>query len=125
MMADESRENKQPMVSVHMLTYNHAPYIAQAIDSVLIQEVGFDYELVIGDDCSTDETREIVRAYRDQHPDIIRLYQHERNIGLYACWKTIRSTPAAFTGHAGLNRVARHTILARPTPNPFSLWMIY
>jgi len=73
-----------------MLTYNHAPYIAQAIDSVLAQEASFDYELVIGDDCSTDGTGEIVRAYRDMYPGIIRLHQQERNLGLYANQDIVR-----------------------------------
>jgi len=90
MAANESRESKQPVVSVHMLTYNHAPYIAKAIDSVLMQETDFDYELVIGEDCSTDQTREIVQAYRDRHPDVIRLHLHERNLGLYENQEIVR-----------------------------------
>ena len=51
-------------VSVLTITYNHEKYIAQAIESVLMQEVNFDYELVIGEDCSTDKTREIVVDYQ-------------------------------------------------------------
>ncbi|MFK8049343.1 MAG: glycosyltransferase family 2 protein [Halioglobus sp.] len=78
------------MVSVHMLTYNHAPYIAKAIESVLMQEVSFDYELVIGDDCSTDETGAIVREYRDRYPGIIRLHQQKTNLGLYANQEIVR-----------------------------------
>jgi len=68
-------------VSVHMLTYNHEKYIAQAIESVLMQELSFDYEIVIGEDCSTDNTREIVFHYHKKHPNKIRLLLHERNIG--------------------------------------------
>ncbi len=40
-----------------MITYNHEKFIAQAIDSVLMQQVNFNYEIVIGEDCSTDECR--------------------------------------------------------------------
>lgn len=90
MPANKSAGDKQAVVSVHMLTYNHAPYIAQAIESVLMQEVSFDYELVIGDDCSTDGTEKIVQAYRDKYPDIIRLHQQERNLGLYANQDIVR-----------------------------------
>ena len=45
-------------VSVIMLAYNHEDFIAQAIESVLNQDVDFPHELVIGEDCSSDRTRE-------------------------------------------------------------------
>ena len=44
-------------VSVLILTFNHEKYISQAIESVLLQEVSFDYEIVIADDCSTDDNK--------------------------------------------------------------------
>ena len=44
------------MVSVFMLAYNHEKYIAEAIDSVLMQKTDFDFDIVIGEDCSTDAT---------------------------------------------------------------------
>lgn len=47
-------------VSVLMLTYNHEKYIAQAIDSILMQNVNFDYEIVIRDDCSSVNTERIL-----------------------------------------------------------------
>jgi FkbM family methyltransferase len=60
-------------VSVLVTTYNHERYIAQALDSVLMQETDFDYEIVILEDCSTDATREIILAYQKRHPDKFRL----------------------------------------------------
>ncbi len=71
-----------PRLSVLMITYNHERYIAQAIESVLMQRTSFPIELVIGEDCSTDGTREIVRRYAAQRPDIIRALLHPRNIGM-------------------------------------------
>lgn len=68
-------------VSVRMITYNHEKFIAQAVDSVLMQETDFAYELVIGEDCSTDRTRDIVKEYQRKHPDKIRLLLPERNLG--------------------------------------------
>ena len=70
-----------PLVSVHMITYNHEPYIAQAIEGMLMQETDFPIELVIGEDCSTDRTREIVMEYKRKHPDIIRVITSDKNVG--------------------------------------------
>lgn len=71
-----------PMVSVCMITYNHAPYIAQAIEGVLAQKTGFSVELVIGEDCSTDATRPICLAYQNKYPQLLRLILPEQNQGM-------------------------------------------
>ena len=68
-------------VSVYMLTYNHEKFIVQAIESVLMQQVNVEYEFVIGEDCSTDNTRDIVIHYHKKHPNKIRLLLHETNVG--------------------------------------------
>lgn len=73
---------KDIMVSVCMITYNHEPFIAQAIEGVLIQETNFKVELVIGEDCSTDGTRQICETYAAQYPDRIRLLPSENNLGM-------------------------------------------
>ena len=72
----------QPLVSVKMITYNHAPFITEAIEGVLQQETTFPFELVIGEDCSTDGTREIVFDYQKKHPDIIRVIISDKNVGM-------------------------------------------
>lgn len=69
-------------VSVAMITYNHERFIAQAIESVLMQEVDFDLELVIGEDCSTDGTRRIVTEYAARYADRIRLLLPKKNLGM-------------------------------------------
>jgi len=68
-------------VSVLIITYNHEKFIARAIDSALMQKANFDYEIVIGEDCSTDHTRDIVIDYQKRYPDKIRLLLSERNLG--------------------------------------------
>jgi glycosyltransferase involved in cell wall biosynthesis len=68
-------------VSIVILTYNHAPYIRQALDSVLIQNVNFKYEILVGDDCSSDGSQEILKAYERKYPHIFRLFLRENNIG--------------------------------------------
>jgi glycosyltransferase involved in cell wall biosynthesis len=72
----------KPIVSVKMITYNHAPFIARAIEGVLQQKTDYGYELVIGEDCSTDGTREIVFDYQKRYPDIIRVITSEKNVGM-------------------------------------------
>lgn len=70
------------LVSVKIITYNHENYIAKALESVLMQNVSFRYEIVIGEDCSTDKTREIVLEYQREYPGIIKLVLHEKNVGM-------------------------------------------
>ena len=71
-------------VSVAMITYNHEQFIAEAIEGVLMQKTDFAVELVIGDDCSTDGTRAIVRSYGEGYPERIRLLLPEHNLGAHA-----------------------------------------
>ena len=77
----DSSPSSEPKVSVLMITYNHEKYIAQAINSVLMQKTDFPYELIIGEDCSTDGTRNIVREYARKYPEIVHAHLRERNIG--------------------------------------------
>lgn len=65
-------------VSVLIITYNQEEFIAQAINSALMQEVSFDYEIIIGEDASTDRTREIVLEFEKKYPDQIRVLLHDR-----------------------------------------------
>lgn len=74
--------NETPLVSVWMTTYNHERYIAQAIESVLMQKTNFSFELLIGEDCSTDSTGKICRDYAEKYPGIIRLFSREKNLGM-------------------------------------------
>lgn len=71
----------RPTVSVAMVTYNHEPFIRQAIEGVLMQETAFPIELVIGEDCSTDGTREIVKSYALARPGAVNPILHARNVG--------------------------------------------
>jgi len=76
--SDPEKLCKRPVVSVHMSTFNHEPYIRQAIEGVMMQKTDFEFELVIGEDASTDKTREICFEYQKRYPDKIRvLWWHE------------------------------------------------
>ncbi|MCB4799705.1 glycosyltransferase [Neotamlana laminarinivorans] len=73
----------QITVSVFMLTYNQEHCIAQAVNSILEQKTSFRFQLVIGEDCSTDNTRSICEDYQNKYPDKIKLLPSVgKNIGL-------------------------------------------
>lgn len=76
------------LISTIIPSYNRADTVGQTIESILAQKVDADIEIVIGDDCSTDNAREVLLKYKEQHPDTIKLLFHERNMGLGANWAT-------------------------------------
>lgn len=69
------------LVSVTCTTFNHEKFIAKAVDSFLMQITNFPYEILIGEDCSTDQTRSIVDEYLKKYPEKIRLITSESNVG--------------------------------------------
>ncbi len=75
-------KNDDILVSIEIITYNHEKFLAKALDSVLMQEVDFKYEIVVGEDCSTDNTRQILLEYKDKYPDKFRLLLHDKNVGM-------------------------------------------
>ena len=81
-----------PLVSVGMTAYNHEKYIMRALESVLMQEVDFEYEIVIGEDCSQDRTREIILEYQAKYPHIIKPILYEKNVGMKQNYLTVRDT---------------------------------
>lgn len=70
-----------PLVTIMLITYNHEKYIAQALDSILMQETEFRYEINVIEDCSTDRTQEIVLSYVDKYPHIVKPFFNAVNIG--------------------------------------------
>jgi glycosyltransferase involved in cell wall biosynthesis len=84
------RENKlvtnervgPPLVSICCATYNHEKYLVQAMESFLMQKVGFPIEIVIGEDCSTDRTPQIVNDYAERFPQLVRVITSDANVGV-------------------------------------------
>lgn len=83
MTLDLSKVNA-PLVSVFMMAYNHEKYISEAIEGVLMQNTNFDFDIVIGEDCSTDNTRQIILDYQRKYPGKFKLLLHKENIGAMA-----------------------------------------
>jgi glycosyltransferase involved in cell wall biosynthesis len=107
-----------PRVSVALVTYNQERFVAEALEGVLAQEAPFGVEVVIGDDCSTDLTRQIVSEAARQFPEKVRLVLPNANRGLAANFEEVlRSCRGEYialldgddlwTSHGKLQRQAR------------------
>jgi glycosyltransferase involved in cell wall biosynthesis len=70
-----------PKVSVCVITYNQERYIRECLDSLIAQQTDFDFEIVVGDDCSTDGTRAIVEEFVERHPHLVRTHFQPSNTG--------------------------------------------
>ena len=69
---------KNPQVSICIQTYNQENFIAQCIESILLQKTDFPFEILLADDDSNDKTRDICKLYAKKHPNKIRLLLHSR-----------------------------------------------
>lgn len=77
---------ESPLTSIIIPSYNRANTVGKTIESIINQKCNFDFEIIIGDDCSTDNAREILLQYQEKYPQYIVLLFHETNIGLGANW---------------------------------------
>ena len=67
-----------PTASISCTTYNHANFIKKCLEGFLMQQTSFEFEILIHDDASTDETQDIIKAYQQKHPTIIKpIFQTE------------------------------------------------
>lgn len=73
-----------PRVSIICTSYNHEPYLRQALDSILMQKVDFPMEVLVGEDCSPDHSREILKEYENRYPGFFRMFYRETNMGATA-----------------------------------------
>lgn len=76
-----------PKVSIAVVTFNQAPYIGRCLESILAQDPPFAFEVVVGDDASTDGTTDIVRRFADQYPGRVRTLLHPNNLGPFANYR--------------------------------------
>jgi glycosyltransferase involved in cell wall biosynthesis len=82
---------KKPLVSICCITYNHEKFIAQAIEGFLMQKTSFDFEINIGEDCSTDTTKKIIEEYIKKFPQRINLFASDSNYGAMINFKNTYS----------------------------------
>lgn len=79
--AAELASGARPKVTVMLITYNHAKYIAEALDSILAQKTEFPFAIHVIDDCSTDGAQEIIRDYAARYPGVVKPFINKKNIG--------------------------------------------
>lgn len=91
--------SKRPKVSVAVITYNQQDTIAQALDSVLCQQGDFGLEVVVGEDCSTDNTWKICDEYAKCYPDKVKLLPNAQNMGIMANFaRTVQACTGEYLG---------------------------
>lgn len=84
-----------PMVSIMMLAYKHGPYIEMAIESIVNQNTSFSIQVVVGEDCSPDNTRDIINNLVEKYPLAIKPILHGNNVG---AWNNQEAVFNACTG---------------------------
>ncbi len=84
------RGRVEPLVSVLIATYNQAAHIVKAVEGALNQQTQYSFEIIVGDDASTDGTLEIVQAYQEKHPRTVRVVTSGKNVGALENYRRIR-----------------------------------
>jgi len=72
------------MVSICYITHNHEKFLAQAIDCLMKQKTDFEFDIVIGNDCSSDGTSEILKHYQQMYPEKIKVISSDKKVGTIA-----------------------------------------
>ena len=88
---EQVKKQAVPLLSICIPTYNHGKFIRQCLEGVMMQQTSFAFEVIVGEDCSTDDTRSIVQEFELKYPGIIKPIYHEKNVGAQRnayefCW---------------------------------------
>lgn len=81
--------NPSPVVSIAVLAYNLEKFVGQCIKSLVEQEFDQSFEIVIGEDYSTDDTREVCLQWKKKYPELIKLILRSENVGMSANFKDV------------------------------------
>jgi glycosyltransferase involved in cell wall biosynthesis len=78
----------KPKISACLITYNQENFIKKCLEGAVSQIVNFDYEIIIGDDCSSDNTKQICLEYSTKYPNLIKYTKRNNNLGMIGNWIT-------------------------------------
>lgn len=73
--------DKELMLSIVVITYNQENYVSKALDSILSQQTEHAYEIIVGDDASTDSTPQILKEYSHNYSDKLKVFLRDKNMG--------------------------------------------
>lgn len=79
--SDTTKLCKSPLVSILCITYNHEKHIQQTLRGFEMQKCNFEFEILIGEDCSTDSTLKLCKEFQKKHPEYVRIITSEKNVG--------------------------------------------
>lgn len=79
----DPRLNHEPLISICVVVHNHAAYLKDAMESLLAQNGNFETEILIGEDCSSDESMEIALKFQRSNPEIVRIITARENVGVF------------------------------------------
>ena len=77
--------NNDIMLSIYVPTYNHEKYIEEALKSILNQKTKYTFEVLVGEDASTDGTRAIIKCIEEQNPGFFQVFYREQNMSKLQC----------------------------------------
>ena len=83
--------NKTPKLSVCVVTYNQEGYIRECLQSIINQTTNFEYEILVSDDCSSDQTKFIIEDFAKLYPSIVKPHYHKKNIGAFQNFTYVHS----------------------------------
>lgn len=95
-----SAGQNEPQLSVCVVTFNQLAYIEDCLQSIVDQNAGCNFEIIVGDDLSTDGSRDVLLEFQRRYPGIVRLILHESNVGALANYKLVhRAARGEFVAH--------------------------
>jgi glycosyltransferase involved in cell wall biosynthesis len=83
MTNSKKRQPNNPKVSVVCISYNQQNFISQTLEGFVMQKTNFEFEVIVADDYSTDQTSEIIRDYAKRFPNIIKPVLRKKNLGVH------------------------------------------
>ena len=104
----QNKVSQNPLVSVCVMTYQQVDYISKCLDGILMQQTNFDFEILVGEDASSDGTRDICIEYAKKYPDKIKLFLHSRENNIQVYGKPTPKFNSTYNSYAARGKYIAH-----------------